>query len=58
MLALTRKTQQKISLTLPDGTVIWLTVTRIRGSNVTIGIEAPPQVKVLRGELEGKKDSK
>ena len=52
MLALTRKPQQKISLTLPDGTIMWLTVTRIKRNNVTIGIEAPPSVKVLRGELE------
>lgn len=53
MLVLTRKKDERFSLTLPDGTVIWVQVTRIRNRNVSIGIEAPREVKVLREEVKG-----
>jgi len=48
MLVLSRKVGQKIVI---DERVT-LTVTRISGNRVSIGIEAPPGVHVRRGELE------
>jgi carbon storage regulator len=49
MLVLTRKAQEQIII--QDH--IKLTITAIQGNRVQIGIEAPPEVKVLRGELVG-----
>ncbi len=48
MLVLSRKVGQKIVI---DERVT-LTVTRISGNRVSIGIEAPPGVHVRRSELE------
>ena len=47
MLVLTRKTQQSIQI----GENITITVLRVKGRSVRIGIEAPNEVKVLRAEL-------
>ncbi len=47
MLVLTRKTQQRIQI----GENITITVLRVKGRSVRIGIEAPTEVKVLRAEL-------
>jgi carbon storage regulator CsrA len=47
MLVLTRKMQEQIRL----GEEITITVLRIRGNTVKIGIEAPRGVRVIRGEL-------
>jgi carbon storage regulator CsrA len=47
MLVLTRKTQQRIQI----GENITITVLRVKGRSVRIGIEAPTDVKVLRAEL-------
>jgi carbon storage regulator len=47
MLVLTRKVSERIVIS--DSIVI--TVVRLNGSSVKIGIEAPPQVTVLREEL-------
>jgi carbon storage regulator len=47
MLVLTRKLSERIVIS--DSIVI--TVVRINGSSVKIGIEAPPHVTVLREEL-------
>jgi carbon storage regulator CsrA len=47
MLVLTRKPQQQIKI----GDDIVLTVLRVRGKQVQIGIEAPRNVRVLRGEV-------
>jgi carbon storage regulator CsrA len=49
MLVLTRKPQEQIII--QDH--IKLTITAIQGNRVQIGIEAPADVKVLRGELVG-----
>ena len=46
-LALTRKVNEKIQL----GEHITLTVTKIKGNRVHIAIDAPDEVKILRGEL-------
>jgi carbon storage regulator len=49
MLVLSRQREQRILL----GDDIRITVIAIEGGRVRIGIEAPPQVVVLRGELKG-----
>jgi carbon storage regulator CsrA len=47
MLVLTRKRQQKIQI----GEDITITIVRIQGNIVRVGIEAPRQVRVARGEV-------
>lgn len=47
MLVLTRKLQEKITI----GGNITITVLRVKGTQVRIGIEAPRDVRVVRGEL-------
>ena len=48
MLVLSRKESQRIKL----GDSIVVTVVRLSGDTVRLGIEAPPDVLVLREELE------
>ena len=47
MLVLTRKSQEKIRI----GDDIVVTVLRTKGNTVRLGIEAPHDVRVLRGEI-------
>jgi carbon storage regulator CsrA len=47
MLVLTRKLQQQIKI----GDSITVTVLRVKGSTVRIGVQAPRDVRVVRGEL-------
>jgi carbon storage regulator CsrA len=47
MLVLTRKYQERIRI----GNNITITVLRMKGKSVRIGIEAPSNVTVIRGEL-------
>ncbi|MFO0896838.1 MAG: carbon storage regulator [Pirellulales bacterium] len=47
MLVLTRKTQQQIKV----GDDIVITILKVRGKQVQVGIEAPRNVRVLRGEV-------
>jgi carbon storage regulator CsrA len=47
MLVLTRKLQEKICI----GNDITVTVLRVKGQQVRIGIEAPRDIRVIRGEL-------
>lgn len=47
MLVLSRKAGEKLVI---DGNIV-VTVTRITGGRVTIGIDAPREVRVARGEL-------
>jgi carbon storage regulator CsrA len=47
MLVLTRKTQQRIQI----GSSITITIVRIKGHSVRVGIEAPENVRIVRGEL-------
>ncbi|MEX0642399.1 MAG: carbon storage regulator [Pirellulales bacterium] len=47
MLVLTRKYQEKVHI----GDGITITVLRTKGKAVRLGIEAPPEVPVIRGEL-------
>ena len=48
MLVLSRKKDEKIRI----GENIVITIVEVRGSIVRIGIEAPKEIKVLRGELK------
>lgn len=48
MLILSRKVGEKIVI----GEQIEVVVKRISGQRVTLGIEAPPSVHIVRGELE------
>jgi carbon storage regulator len=48
MLVLSRKVNERILI----GEHIRITVVATRGNQVRIGIEAPPDVRVLRDELE------
>jgi carbon storage regulator len=48
MLVLSRREKQRIKL----GDSIIVTVVRVTGDKVRLGIEAPPEVLVLRDELE------
>jgi carbon storage regulator CsrA len=50
MLVLTRKQQEQILV----GENIRITVVRVQGSTVRIGIEAPDDVRILRGEVQQK----
>jgi carbon storage regulator CsrA len=47
MLVLTRKSQERIHI----GDNITITLVRIQGNTVRIGIEAPGDVRVVRGEV-------
>jgi carbon storage regulator len=49
MLVLTRKENESI---LIDGGRITLTILKIRGNQISLGIQAPKEVSVLRAELE------
>lgn len=48
MLVLTRKTDEQILI----GNDIKITLIRVRGNSVRIGIDAPREVRVVRGELK------
>lgn len=53
MLVLSRHEREVIEMRLPSGEVIAITVAKIKGSAVRLGIEAPEDVHILRGELVG-----
>jgi len=53
MLVLSRKETQRIRL----GDSIVLTIVKISGDKVRVGIEAPADVLVLRDELEARRDA-
>jgi carbon storage regulator len=48
MLVLSRRESERIRL----GTSIVITVVRVAGDKVRLGIDAPPEVLVLRDELQ------
>jgi carbon storage regulator len=48
MLVLSRRESQRIQL----GDSIVVTIVRVHGDRVRVGIEAPASIRVLRGELE------
>lgn len=51
MLVLSRKAGEKLVI---DGNIT-VNVLRIQGNRITLGIEAPSDVKILRGELNHRK---
>lgn len=51
MLVLSRKKNEKIIMTLPDGRVIETIVADIRGDKVRLGIAAPTDVTIDREEV-------
>ena len=53
MLVLSRKAGERIRI----GDNITVVVNRVVGSRVSVGIEAPPNVRIVRGELEFFSDS-
>jgi carbon storage regulator len=53
MLVLTRKEGERILI----GENISVTVVRIVGGGVRLGVEAPPEVSVMRSELKEKLDA-
>lgn len=54
MLKLSRKVSERIII----GNDITITITEIHGGRVCIGVEAPKDVKILRGELNDKEDDR
>lgn len=52
MLVLTRKPNQQIRI----GNDIVVTVVKVRGNTIRLGIEAPQDVRVMRSELEAKSE--
>ena len=52
MLVLSRKQNERIRV----GDSVVVTVVRVSGDKVRIGIEAPPSMRVLRDELEDEVD--
>lgn len=54
MLVLTRKQQEKIRI----GNDITITVLRTKGNAVRLGIEAPSNIAVIRGELQFEREPK
>ncbi len=53
MLVLTRKLNEEILI----GEDIKVTLVRVRGNTVRIGIEAPRDIRIVRGELESLSDA-
>ncbi len=51
MLVLSRKRDEKILITLPDGRLVEIMVVDIQGDKVRLGIEAPKEVPVHRQEV-------
>jgi carbon storage regulator CsrA len=48
MLVLSRKPGERIRI----GESIWVEVRRVAGNRVTLAVEAPKDIRILRGELE------
>lgn len=51
MLIIGRKQSQTVTLYTSEGPIV-VKIAKVRGSKVLVGIEAPENVKVLRGELD------
>lgn len=50
MLVLSRKTGEVLKI----GNNITVVISRVAGNRVTLGIEAPPDIRIVRGELAPK----
>ena len=51
MLVLGRKLKDSIILTTPDNMAIIVSVEKIDGNQIRLGIEAPNEIDIQRGEL-------
>lgn len=51
MLVLSRTVHERILLRLPDGREMWLSVEKVQGDKVRLGVDAPPDVEILREEI-------
>lgn len=57
MLCLSRKWTESITLTLPNGETIVVTLRRARSGGASIGIEAPKDVEIARTEIKREKEA-
>lgn len=48
MLILTRRVNESVVITHPDGTEVTVTVLGMVGNQIRLGFEAPKEVKILR----------
>ena len=53
MLVLTRTLGQSLILRIADGSTVNVSVERITGEQVRLGIQAPESVRITRAEIEG-----
>ena len=51
MLVLSRKKNEEIVATLPDGSRIKVMIVDVRGEKIRLGFTAPPNVKIYRQEV-------
>lgn len=54
MLVLTREEKQAVIITASNGEKIVVTLCRIDGGRTRMGFTAPPEVHIVRAELEGR----
>jgi carbon storage regulator len=54
MLVLTRRPGEQIMIVLPTGELITVTLTEVMGQDVRLGVNAPRQIAVHRGEVADK----
>jgi carbon storage regulator len=52
MLVLSRKEGKSVVMVLPSGEKITIVINSISGNRTSLGIDAPRDVKIIRGELE------
>ena len=51
MLILTRRNGESLQIVTRDNEVIEIKITNVRGEQVKIGFDAPPECRILRQEL-------
>lgn len=51
MLIITRRPNERVCFTLPDGEQVWITLTGIDRNQVRLGIDAPREIVINREEL-------
>lgn len=56
MLVMSRKEGDEVIATTPDGVRISFKILETRGNAVRVGVHAPPEVMVNRGEVQRKID--
>jgi carbon storage regulator len=57
MLVLSRNPDERIVLVLPDGRRVTVLYANIHGQQIRLGIEAPSDVRIYRGEIMSKIDA-